>query len=289
MPAIVNIGPRLASLRKEQGYSQEQLAQILSITGQAVSKWETGHALPDTALLPALARALDTSIDRLLTGTEPVMDFSPYDKEYEKQDYYWGLEHSSLAEQVVNLMPDSWHQDKCLLDIGSGEGRDAIFFARCGFKVDALEISLPGIEKIKQHSIASGCPVNTVHANMIGYEPSKNYAMIYSMGALQFLPPQLRAQHFERYKQHTSPGGLNAHMVFVEKPFIPLAPDWDKNEFFYRSGDLAGYYYNWEILLCGEAIIDCMSSSTPHQHAVSYIIARKVGYWSSPVPPTTGN
>lgn len=109
------------------------------------------------------------------------------------------------------------------------EGRDAVFFARCGFKVDALEISLPGIEKIKQHSIASGCPVNTVHANMIGYEPSKNYAVIYSMGALQFLPPQLRAQHFERYKQHTSPGGLNAHMVFVEKPFIPVAPDWDKN------------------------------------------------------------
>ncbi len=277
MLSIVNIGQRVASLRKEKGYSQEQLAQILNITGQAVSKWETGHGLPDTALLPGLARALETSIDRLLTGAEPITEPSPYDKEYEKQEYYWGVEHSPLAVQVIRLLPGEGHQGKRLLDIGSGEGRDAVFFARCGFKVDALEISWPGIEKIKQHSIATGCLVNAVHANMIGYEPSENYDVIYSMGALQFLPSQQRARHFERYKQHTSPGGLNAHMVFVEKPFIPVAPDWEKNEFFYRSGDLAGYYHDWEIVFAVEAIIDCMSSNIPHQHAVSCIIARKVG------------
>lgn len=270
------IGQRIAAFRKEKGYSQEQLAQLLTITGQAVSKWETGHALPDTSLLPDLARTLGTSIDRLLTGSEPISESSPYDQEYEKQAYYWGVEHSPFAVQLMQLMP-GLKDDKRLLDIGSGEGRDAVFFARHGFTVDALEISLPGIEKIKKHSIANGCLVNAIYANMIAYELNYNYDVIYSMGALQFLPPQHRARHFEVYKQHTNPGGFNAHMVFVEKPFIPVAPDWQKNEFFYRSGDLAGYYHDWEILFNAETIIDCSSSDIPHQHAISCIIARKQG------------
>jgi tellurite methyltransferase len=62
----------------------------------------------------------------------------------------------------------------------------------------------------------------------------------------------------------------------VEKPFIAAAPDWEKNEYFYRSGDLAAYYYDWEILLNGELVFDCMSANIPHQHAVTYIIARKI-------------
>lgn len=277
MLSIANLGQRVASIRKEKGYSQEQLAQILNITGQAVSKWETGHALPDTALLPGLARALETSIDRLLTGVYPVTEGSPYDREYEKPDYYWGTQASPLAQQVFELIAPAASTEIRLLDIGSGEGRDALFFARCGFTVDALEISLPGVEKIKQHSKTNGLSVNAIHANMIGYELIDNYDVIYSMGSLQFLPPQQRTQHFEKYKHHTHTGGLNVHMVFVEKPFIAIAPDWEKNEYFYRSGDLAGYYHDWEILFNNEAIVDCRSANIPHQHAVSCIIARKIG------------
>ncbi len=85
---------------------------------------------------------------------------------------------------------------------------------------------------------------------MIGYEINDHYDVIYSMGALQFLPVEQRQKHFEKYMQHTCVGGLNAHLVFVEKPFIAVAPDWEENEFFYRSGDLAGYYYDWQIIHC---------------------------------------
>ena len=63
---------------------------------------------------------------------------SPYDGEYEKEEYYWGLKHSSLAEQVVKSMRDEIQHGKRLLDIGSGEGRDSIYFAKCGFNVDAF-------------------------------------------------------------------------------------------------------------------------------------------------------
>ncbi|NLB88983.1 MAG: helix-turn-helix domain-containing protein [Syntrophomonadaceae bacterium] len=272
----INFGKRIALLRKDKGYTQEQLAQILNVTGQAVSKWEKGNALPDTGLLPFLAKALNVSIDSLFTGEGIVLIDGPYDEEYEKPDFYWGLEHSDLAEKIIKVMKDELKSNKTLLDIGSGEGRDAIYFAENGFAVDALEISLPGIEKIKKFSSAKGLSINTIHADMIGYKLTNNYDVIYSMGSLQFLPIEQRHQHFKMYKKSTNSSGYNAHLVFVDKPFIPTAPDWKPNEFYYKSGELASYYYDWEIVYFEEMIIDCSSANLPHKHAVNSIIAKKI-------------
>lgn len=64
------IGKKIVALRKEQGYTQETLAELLQVSPQAVSKWENGRALPDTALLPVLAKTLRTSIDNLLNQND---------------------------------------------------------------------------------------------------------------------------------------------------------------------------------------------------------------------------
>lgn len=58
-------GLQLALLRKDSGLTQEDLAAQLHVSPQAVSKWENGHSLPETALLPEIARLLDVSIDTL--------------------------------------------------------------------------------------------------------------------------------------------------------------------------------------------------------------------------------
>jgi len=44
------IGKQITILRKERGYTQEALAEALSVSPQAISKWENGHSLPETAL-----------------------------------------------------------------------------------------------------------------------------------------------------------------------------------------------------------------------------------------------
>ncbi len=55
--------------RLAAGLTQESLGERVGISGQAVSKWETGETLPDTALLPDIAEALGVSIDRLFDRT----------------------------------------------------------------------------------------------------------------------------------------------------------------------------------------------------------------------------
>lgn len=61
-------GAFVAELRKEKGYTQKELAKRLFISDKAISKWETGASIPDTALLIPLADLLGTSVTELLMG-----------------------------------------------------------------------------------------------------------------------------------------------------------------------------------------------------------------------------
>ncbi|MBQ8641048.1 MAG: helix-turn-helix transcriptional regulator [Clostridia bacterium] len=57
--------------RKKAGLSQDGLAEKLEVSRQAVSKWENGEAMPETAKLPALAKVFGVSIDWLLSEEDP--------------------------------------------------------------------------------------------------------------------------------------------------------------------------------------------------------------------------
>lgn len=70
MIELRNTGRTIALLRKERGYTGEALAEKLKVSPQAVSKWENGKCLPETAILPSLAETLDCSIDSLLCPRE---------------------------------------------------------------------------------------------------------------------------------------------------------------------------------------------------------------------------
>lgn len=61
-----SFGSFVSMLRKEKGFSQKELAEKLMVSDKAVSKWETGHSLPDITLLIPLAEILDVTVTELL-------------------------------------------------------------------------------------------------------------------------------------------------------------------------------------------------------------------------------
>lgn len=67
------VGKRISMLRKEKQLSQEQLAERLMVSPQAVSKWETGKSLPETATLPVLSKVLGCPIDHILLPQELIV------------------------------------------------------------------------------------------------------------------------------------------------------------------------------------------------------------------------
>ena len=64
------LGKRIGALRREKGLKQDELAEKLGISPQAVSKWETDQTCPDISLLPSLAKILGVSVDELLSGKQ---------------------------------------------------------------------------------------------------------------------------------------------------------------------------------------------------------------------------
>ena len=82
-----------------------------------------GTALPDVAMLPALAAALETTVDALLGYT--AQRLSKYEAAYEQNGFYWGLNPNHLCYEIMKLRPPV--RPYRVLDVGCGEGKDAVF------------------------------------------------------------------------------------------------------------------------------------------------------------------
>ena len=70
----MNVGDRIQSLRKARGISQEELADKIGVSRQAVSKWESEQNTPDIEKVILLSDYFETTTDYLLKGIEPVKE-----------------------------------------------------------------------------------------------------------------------------------------------------------------------------------------------------------------------
>jgi tellurite methyltransferase len=263
----------ISRYRKDLNLTQEALASKLGVTFQAVSKWETAQTVPDTTLLSPLAQALGISIDKLMGYSAFNADKSFYEDNYRKAEYFWGVEPNTACLKVVELMPPT--KPLKLLDIGCGEGKDAVFFARCGYEVSAFDISEAGLEKTKRLADQARVHVRTFRANLSDYRIDEKYDILYSSGVLHYIKPELRDEVMANYKASVNNDGLVAFHVFVSKPFIPPAPD-DDYHHLWKSGQLFTHFHDWHIVQCMEYIFDCDSSGIPHRHAANRLYAKAV-------------
>ncbi len=267
-------GEVISKRRKELGLTQNQLAKSLNISFQAISKWENGTTFPDVTMLPKLAAALNTTVDALLGYRGVAAD---YDNRYNTEGYYWGLMPNRICYDIMKILPPV--KPYRVLDIGCGEGKDAVFFAKCGYAVTAFDVSESGIEKAKKLAEHNRVEVNFFRADIFDYRPDSEYDIIFSSGVFHFIPPNQREDVCNSLKAHTSNNGINAMNVFVRKPFINRAPDSTRDEdkrHPWHSGELFGYYHDWLFHLCTEDVFDCNSGGTPHKHCMDTLIAQKV-------------
>lgn len=94
---IAKVGNQIAMLRKCKGITQNDLGERLGVSFQAVSKWERGDTLPDTALLPDLAQVLETTVDYILTGGEKAV----FKGKSSVSDMINGLKHIQQAGECL--------------------------------------------------------------------------------------------------------------------------------------------------------------------------------------------
>ena len=194
-----------------------------------------------------------------------------YDEKYGAKGSYWGKHPSSMARILFQkFLPQDG--DK-LLEIGSGEGRDAIFFARNGYQVTGFDASAEGLRKAKAWAADEGLAIDFLQADINSYRPQEPVDVVFSSGALHYIPLDLREEVISSYKRSTNPGGIHSHMVPVQKPHIPTDPEADELEQDWRSGEILTYYHDWDIEFFVEEILDDIKSD--YKFVVNRLIARK--------------
>lgn len=201
--------------------------------------------------------------------SEPV-----YDERYARPGLYWGSKPTQLAREVVRIASSLPHPPRTLVDLGSGEGRDSIYFARRGYRVLGVDISSVGVRKAENRASRLGVNVQFRVGDIRTYRLNRRVDVVFSSGTLNNLPRRARAARFEHFKARTNPGGINAMNADVPKPYIPPQTT-NPNASPFRSGELLGYYWDWEILDAGQGEFISNSGGVPHRKAMDVVIARK--------------
>lgn len=101
------LGKRIAALRKQKDLRQDDIAQLLDVSPQAVSKWENDQTCPDIGLLPKLAQILGVTTDELLSGKQELQEVRVLPPE----------ERRDIKDMLLRIIVDSSDGDKVRINL----------------------------------------------------------------------------------------------------------------------------------------------------------------------------
>lgn len=123
------IGNRIQKFRKEKGLTQEELAEKLGVSSQAVSKWENDASCPDISLLPQLCRILGITTDELLSGKTETVTLVP------------AAQRKGLEELTMRIRVSSSEGDKVKVNL-------PMSLVKLGMEIGV--VSIPGNDETRK-------------------------------------------------------------------------------------------------------------------------------------------
>lgn len=139
----MNIGKNIIAFRKDAGMTQEDLANQIGVSAQAVSKWETGVSMPDILLLPVIADVFGITVDEIYTGkkenAEPKQakhySFSElpevlYENLLEIDSYAWEHESEEERKKWLAEMKAGMEKESCCAHFSCGDRGGAVLATR---------------------------------------------------------------------------------------------------------------------------------------------------------------
>lgn len=189
---------------------------------------------------------------------------------------YANLEAKSFGDASQEIL-DLLTQLPCgakVLDLGCGDGRNAIPLARAGFNVTALDISEAGIRKLNTLAEREGLTIRASVADMTTYDFPEKCDLIISHGCLHLVERNQWERMIEQFKAHTAPSGFNVITVFTDT--VPAPPD--LAEFcvgLFCEGELYEMYSGWEpILEKSYTFQDEHAGGIRHIHAANKLVTK---------------
>src|SRR5687767_14700388 len=133
-----------------------------------------------------------------------------WDERYSAEGYAYGTEPNEFLQANVSSIPKGQ-----VLSLAEGEGRNAVFLAKQGYSVTAVDGSLVGLEKARRLADESGVVVDFIHADLADYDLGENrWDGIVSIFCP--LPSAIRKQLYKKVEAGLKPGG-----VFLLEAYTP--------------------------------------------------------------------
>lgn len=151
----------------------------------------------------------------------------------------------NLRTEVEGLKPGH------ALDLGSGEGGDAIWLAKQGWTVDGVDISTTALARAAEAGAEAGVTVNWLHRNILEWRPEAQYDLVSAQ--YMHLPPDLRREVFTAAAAAIRPGGsllVVGHSPKAMRQFDGQKPP---EELYFEPEEITGYLgdaWQWLVETC---------------------------------------
>lgn len=202
-----------------------------------------------------------------------------FDEIYGTQGFYYGLEPSEeLAEFITGGVPVG-----AALDLGCGEGRDAILLAEKGFSVTAVDASQAGLKKLAEYAATHGLDISCVKSDVRTFAfPTERYILVNAVTILDHLQPDEIAQVAAGIKRSVCPGGYVFVEVFTTADpgaqsdvCAPVSETSGYVAHYFSSGELRALFRGFDVLRYEEKLEEDTSHGEPHHHGVAILLCRQ--------------
>lgn len=199
-----------------------------------------------------------------------------YEEGYSASSCFWGTEPASLVRQFLADRNHAVDSRSRILDVGCGEGKNAVPFARLGYTVDAIDCSRKAIENGR--SLFSSLPINWTVGNVLSCKlPDDHYDVAIAYGLLHCLPDQQAVELLiDSLQRATKRGGTNIVCTFNDRSHDLSAHPGFHPTLLPHSLYLQ-IYRGWKIVVSSDEDLfeTHPHNGIPHHHSMTRIIAEK--------------
>ena len=182
-------------------------------------------------------------VEALTDDVEWFLEFYCEPKDYFPKKYNSNPVHSEVLEAMESLSPGK------ALDLGCGQGRNALFLAQHGFEVTAVdqnELALEILQSIvEQEDLEMTVGLYDINSANL----KQSYDLIVSTVVLMFLQADRIPAIIRNMQDQTNPGGYNLIVCAMDTEDYPCQVPFS---FTFKEGELADYYKDWELIKYNE-------------------------------------
>jgi tellurite methyltransferase len=177
---------------------------------------------------------------------------SRWDEKFAEQpdEWFFGREPSEMARLTVQYWRQI-HGDQRgrVLDLGCGEGRDAVYFSAHGFEVTAVDGSPVALDKLRRLAAAKEVSVHrVVQSDIREFTLGTEFDIVFAHNSLQFIGAEC-VPLLARLQQIIRPGGFNAISAFIRDTEALAGRD---DLYRFDHNELKFHYRGWRMLFYGE-------------------------------------